>query len=371
MADTLGLIISPCDASEKLYRFYQAAQRRDKDVADLRLQLLGLQEKAVLVRVALEREGLRTEDQHKVIQALQGCENEVGRIQEGLTKFPQKTSVKGKTPTRAKLWFQGLSQKAQWPFQRSTIVNFLEDVRTCHSVVDESLKLLQLKVGVRTIEELRALDDKLTNNLITSEAAFRDLRSGIESAFERITEELAKQRQQQVQQRKVVLDRITVEEIDKLLPDPDFQKRRSEVSESHDGTYDLFAKDVQEYPQAANLLSFLQTGTGAFWISGEAASGKIHAHETSFSSQTVRRSASVGVGGRQRHHDSSPLLLDSRIRQPEVAVCIVASVIVLHPERRNVPVQSCPRSRTPERGDLFRMENSRPLVLPLRGGQKE
>jgi hypothetical protein len=42
MADTLGLIISPCDASEKLYRFYQAAQRRDKDIADLRLQLIGL-----------------------------------------------------------------------------------------------------------------------------------------------------------------------------------------------------------------------------------------------------------------------------------------------------------------------------------------
>jgi hypothetical protein len=75
-----------------------------------------------------------------------------------------------------------------------------------------------------------------------------DLRSGIESAFERITEELAKQRQQQVQQRKVISDRITVEEIDRLLPDPDFQKRQSEVSESHDGTYDLFAKDVQEYP---------------------------------------------------------------------------------------------------------------------------
>lgn len=54
MADVFGLVISICDASEKIYDFYQAAKKRDNDISELRLQLLGLQEKAVLVRVALE-----------------------------------------------------------------------------------------------------------------------------------------------------------------------------------------------------------------------------------------------------------------------------------------------------------------------------
>lgn len=270
-------MISICDASAKLYHLYQVAKKRDNDIANLRLELLQLQEKSILVRVALEREGLRTEDQHKVRQALEGCEKEVKRIQDGLAKFPQRTPGKGKPPTRVKLWLRGLSQKAQWPFQRSTIVDFLEDVRTCHSAVDESLKLLQLKVGMRTIEELRALDDKVTNNLITSDTAFSDLKSCIENAFQQFSEQLARQEQelsQVSQQTKLNSNNITAEEIKRLLLDPDFQKRQSQVSESHDKTYDFFTKDVQQYPQAANLLNFLQTGTGVFWIPGEAASGK-------------------------------------------------------------------------------------------------
>lgn len=217
---------------------------------------------------------MRTEDQHKVKQALEKCDQEVKRLQDGLARFPPKSAITGKTLTRVKFRLQGVSQNAKWPFQRSTILAFLEDVKACHTAVDDSIKLLHLSVSVRTIEELRTLDDKVTENIITFEGALRDLRSGIEAAFQQVSEQLANYEQRLSQQTEVITNRITDQVLDKLLLDPDFQKRQKEISESDDRTYDFFTKSVQEYPQATSLLRFLQTGTGVFWISGEAASGK-------------------------------------------------------------------------------------------------
>lgn len=274
MADAIGLVISICELSAQLYKFYKDAKGRDDDISALRLQLLGLQEKSMLVRLALRRDGLQSEDQSQAERAVERCESEVKRMKERVDKLPDKSPVEGKPMTKAKLFFKGVFQNAKWPFQKSTIMAFSDDIRMCHSNLDDAIKLLQLNVSIRTIEELRALDDNVTRHMITSEAALADLKSGIEAGLQQVLQQLAKQRQELSRQAEIISNTITDEEVKKLLLDPDFQRRQGEIPVTNDKTYDLFRDDVQDYPQAAGLSKFLQTGTGIFWISGQAATGK-------------------------------------------------------------------------------------------------
>lgn len=260
MGDALGLILSIYDASEKLYHFYQVAKDRDNDIANLRVRLLELQEKCVLVKMALERDGMQMEDQSEVKQALKRCDQQVERIEDRLRDFPSESSDSSKFSMKLKSWFLGVSRKARWPFQRSTIVAFSADVTACHSAVDEAIKLLHLNVSGRTIKELRELDRKITNSIITSDKAMEGFRSDVEDAVRQVSEQVAKQN-------KLMSDRTSDEEVDRLLDslrDPDFQRRQGAIVDSHDKTYDFFTAGAQEFPQAVNLLRFLETGTSIF-----------------------------------------------------------------------------------------------------------
>lgn len=167
------------------------------------------------------------------------------------------TSGSGKNLKRFKSWLRGASQKAKWLSQKSTMVALSENMEACNEAVEEAINLLQLKLGVRTVEELRSIVKSVTDNATALEAVMETLGSKITQALS--------------QQTRMLTDTIAEKEVDKLLDklcDPDFRKRQQNITDSRDETYDFFSDGAQEYSQAAKLLKFLKTGTGPFWISG-------------------------------------------------------------------------------------------------------
>lgn len=270
MADPVGLVSLIYQLSKDLYEYYQIAKDRDSDISELRARALELQEKAVLVKKALKREGLQTEDKANVEKALRRCEGAAQKLKDRVQEFPPKSQPTGKTASKLKSWFNNAIHKVEWPFQKPTIAAFTTQAKVCESALTSAIALLDLNVGVTSIEDLRRLDKRVVDNSVSAENAMKDLRCGIENQFQRLSEELSKQT-------KMLADSIAAEEAEKFLNslrDPDFESRQMQIVESHDKTYELFNNGAQDYPQAAELLDFLKLGTGIFWITGEAASGK-------------------------------------------------------------------------------------------------
>lgn len=148
----------------------------------------------------------------------------------------------------------------------------VKHLNTCQSALDGALSILHLNVAVSHIESLRKLDKAIIDGTTNLQQALQDMKTSTDQQLHLALEQLA-------QQHKLILDeqtRVKAKELVETLRYPELESRGRHIdNESPNTDYAwLFTSESWGIPQVLDLVRFLHSGAGLFWISGEAASGK-------------------------------------------------------------------------------------------------
>lgn len=238
------------DVSKDLYSFYQKAKGREDDIKEIRAQLLWMGETSALVQEVLQRDGLAAENRSKVEDNMRRCEPAVAELQATVEKLKTEAQSSKGASARLQAWIVKLGLRTAWPFKKDTILAFAEYVKTCHSALDAAISLLHLNVSVSHIEELRKMDKLII-----------DGKKSLEDAFNKLLLE---------QQ-----DQWKAQEIIRNLRYTELESRELQITELDDDSYAwIFTPEGQDIVEVQTLVRFVNVGSGLFWVSGEAASGK-------------------------------------------------------------------------------------------------
>lgn len=242
--DPIGLISLLYEVSKDLYNFYQVAKDRDNDVTELRAQMLGLQQKSVLLSKALSRKGLQAEDKTEAEGAILECKNAAEKLREALEelKLAIKTMERGSI-SKFRRFLQDVFHEVRWPFEKPALDALSRDMRTCHLALDRAIALLHLNVSVTTIEELRRLDQRVVENTITPGDALSKVGSNVENAFKTFLAGLAQHAEELARQANALKEQAE-EQAQKALAD--IGDCQSHVVESSVQTFGFVLQKAQE-----------------------------------------------------------------------------------------------------------------------------
>lgn len=158
------------ETTRDLYEYYRAWKHCDRDVEELRVQLLWLHDAFRVVRHLLEKPGLSQDATSLVYSALEDCDGAASELSELLEKVkksgPAKTLVE-------KLKVQG--RKACYPFRKRTIAETSEVVDTCRHALNLAVDLLHLDLSNQMERKLQLIDEKLTGGFDTIDDALQFL----------------------------------------------------------------------------------------------------------------------------------------------------------------------------------------------------
>lgn len=153
-----------------LYEYYRAWKHCDKDVEELRIQLLWLHDAFRVIRGLLQNSKQSKDANNLVCTALEDCKDAATELSDVLEK------VKKAGPCRSlldKLKAQG--RKAYYPFRKSTIVAISENLETFREALHLAVDLLHLDLSTQMEERLQLIDEKLTNGFDSIDEALRVL----------------------------------------------------------------------------------------------------------------------------------------------------------------------------------------------------
>lgn len=264
--------------SKDLYLFYQKANRREDDIKDIRTQLLWMVEKSVLVQELLQREGVTAEDTSKIESNLQICQNAVKELTSAVAKLKtlDQSGTSGAANLKPRLIKLGV--RTAWPLKRKTIVDLGGYVRTCHDALDSAMSLLHMNISASNIEKVRDLDKTIMSGKTSLENALDTARSLFKDELQIISRQLVQQSQVLAHQAKLLVSEQEIQRTQRVLDSLKYdgmEDREHQIEDSKDITYVwIFTHEAKNLPEVQNLVNFLNTGSGLFWISGEAASGK-------------------------------------------------------------------------------------------------
>lgn len=166
----LAIVSLVFDASEELYDYYRAWKNCDKDVEELRLQLLWLHSAFRVVREILRKPGLSLDGSKLVYNALEQCNDAANELRNILDQVRKQGAPQS---ALEKLKAQG--RKACYPFRKSTVLGIAENVETCQDALHLAADLLNLDTTMQNHQQLQALDEKLTNGIVTIDLALQPL----------------------------------------------------------------------------------------------------------------------------------------------------------------------------------------------------
>jgi hypothetical protein len=266
--DSVGVVSLVIDVSKDLYTYYRAIRDCDTDIKELRTQLLLLHETASSLTRALSRDGLSAEDKSQVDLAFTKCEDAAKELESALERI----KIDGVPAATALAKMKAVGKKAAYPFRKSTIEDLAEDVNSCQDALHIAMSVLQLNIGVTTVEQLQELDDKLVASRTAIESGLRDLGLAHDAAKDEIVKHLLQNRkmlEEEGNRRKAMA-------IVESLMYPQMNDREWQIHAADDSTLgDLFiGEESKRHPQTISLLSFLEGDSGLFWIQGKPASGK-------------------------------------------------------------------------------------------------
>jgi hypothetical protein len=273
--DSVGVISLVIDVSKDLYTYYRAVRDCDKDIKELRTQLLLLHHTASSLTAALKRDGLSTEDKSQVDLAFTKCEDAAKELKSALERI----KIDGVPATTALEKVKAVGRKAAYPFRKSTIEDLAEDVKSCQDALQVAVAVLQLNVGATTVEQIAKLDEKLVAGTTTIESGLKDALVAIDTGKVEIVEHLLQSQKILLQDRKMLEEegnRKKAMTIVDSLKYPEMTDRAWQIHAADDSTLgDLFtSEESKHHHQVISLLKFLEGGSGLFWIQGKPASGK-------------------------------------------------------------------------------------------------
>ncbi|KAI6909237.1 hypothetical protein KC355_g18521, partial [Hortaea werneckii] len=251
--DALGAVSLAWEVSKDLYAFYRAVKNCDSDVAELCAQICDLRSLSAAVTGILKRHrGLGIGPEHQVLvnSALADCENAAKALRAVLERL----QVDGLSTKNAVAKLKVLGRRLLYPFQTETIAQLSRDVRE----MDERL--------VRT-------DEKLAGNFARLERGLLDLNSFDRKNWRFDDVLVLLDRQAEIGRSEA--DERRARAIVDTLAHPHLRRRWEDVSNAPQLTFAwLLDPEVPKSKQTNDLLSFLNTDHGLFWIRGRPASGK-------------------------------------------------------------------------------------------------
>jgi hypothetical protein len=266
------------DVSKDLYAYYQKAKGRDVDLKDIRAQLLWMSEKSVLIQEVLQRNGTKAEDKSNIEQNLRKCNDAVAELQNATAKLKTVGQNRRKTFAKMKSRLEALGLKTAWPLKKETIAALAGYARTCHSALDSSVSLLHLNISVSQIEKMQDLDRAIMGGETSMDAALQDMRTVFQRHLAEISMRLAEQSEQIAEQTELLTRERDEEQAQKIVKSLKFDgmnNRVQQITDAKDETYAwLFTPEAKGIAEAQQLVQFLNTGCGLFWIYGDPASGK-------------------------------------------------------------------------------------------------
>jgi hypothetical protein len=266
--DPVGVIGLVIDVSKDLYAYYRAVSDCDSDIKELRTQLLLLHHTAASLTTALNRDGLGAEDKSQVDVASTKCEDAAGELKFTLKRI----RIDGVQPQTSLEKMKAAGRKAVYPFKKSTIAGLAEDVESCQDALQVAISVLQLNVGATTVEQLAKIDERLVASTAAMESGLHDLVLACDTSKDEIVQHLLQNRkmlEEEGNRRKAMA-------VAESLKYPQMTDREWQISAADDSSLGgLFVGDESErHPQIMSLLTFLEEGSGLFWIQGKPASGK-------------------------------------------------------------------------------------------------
>ncbi|KAM0699420.1 hypothetical protein Q7P36_001468 [Cladosporium allicinum] len=273
--DSVGVISLVIDVSKDLYTYYRAIRDCDTDIKELRTQLLLLHHTAGSLTAALSRDGLSTQDKSQVNLAFTKCEDAAKELKAALERI----KIDGVPATTALEKMKAVGKKAAYPFRKSTIEDLAEDVESCQGALQVAVAVLQLNIGATTVEQLAKLDEKLVAGTTALESALKDLALAHDTGKVEIVEHLLQNQKIILQNRRMLEEegnRRKAMAIVESLKYPQMNDRERQIHAADDSTLgDLFiGEEFKNHRQTMSLLTFLEKGSGLFWIQGKPASGK-------------------------------------------------------------------------------------------------
>ena len=273
--DSVGVISLVIDVSKDLYTYYRAVRDCDTDIKELRTHLLLLHHTASSLTAALKRDGLSTEDKSQVDLASTKCEDAAKELKSALERI----KIDGVPAPTTLEKMKAVGRKAAYPFRKSTIKDLVEDVKSCQDALQVAVAVLQLNVGTTTVEQIAKLDEKLVAGTTTIESGLKDVLVAIDTGKVEIVEHLLQSQKVLLQNRKLLEEegnRKKAMAIVDSLKYPEMTDRAWQIHAADDSTLgDLFTNDESKHhSQVMSLLTFLEGGSGLFWIQGKPASGK-------------------------------------------------------------------------------------------------
>ncbi|KAI7240000.1 hypothetical protein KC330_g1521 [Hortaea werneckii] len=251
--DALGAVSLAWEVSKDLYAFYRALKNCDTDIQELRAQICDLRSLSAAVTGIIKRHrGLGIGPEHQVLvnSALADCENAAKALRAVLERL----QVDGLSTKNAVAKLKILGRRLLYPFQTETIAQLSRDVREMD-------------------ERLVRMDEKLAGNFARLERGLLDLNSSDLKGWRFDDVLVLLDRQAEIGRSEA--DERRARAIVDTLAHPHLRRRWEDVSNAPQSTFAwLLDPEVPKSRQTNDLLSYLNTKHGLFWIRGRPASGK-------------------------------------------------------------------------------------------------
>ncbi|KAI7196684.1 hypothetical protein KC316_g4818 [Hortaea werneckii] len=277
--DALGAVSLAWEVSKDLWAFYRALKNCDTDICELRAQISDLRFLSAAVTGILKRHrSLDVSPRHEdlVRSALADCGNAAKALEAVLVRI-QVDELSSKNAV-AKL--KVLGRRLVYPFQTETIAQLARDVSRCRGALHVVISLLDTDVTTSTMEQVRemderlvSMDEKLAGNFARLERGLLDLNSSDLKGWRFDDVLVLLDRQAEIGRSEA--DERRARAIVDTLAHPHLRRRWEDVSNAPQSTFAwLLDPEVPKSRQTNDLLSYLNTKHGLFWIRGRPASGK-------------------------------------------------------------------------------------------------
>lgn len=277
--DALGAVSLAWEVSKDLYAFYRALKNCDTDIQELRAQICDLRSLSAAVSSILKRHrSLDIVPEHEVLvdSALADCENAA----QALKAVSDRLTVDGISSRNAVSKLKVLGRRMLYPFQTETIAQLTRDVSRCRGALHVVISLLDTNVTTSTMEEVRAMDErlvrmdeKLAGNFARLERGLLDLNSPDRKNWRFDDVLVLLDRQAEIGRSEA--DERRARAIVETLAHPHLRRRWEDVPNAPQSTFAwLLDPVIPKSTQTSGLLSFLNSEHGLFWIRGRPASGK-------------------------------------------------------------------------------------------------
>ncbi|KAK5127293.1 hypothetical protein LTR08_004442 [Meristemomyces frigidus] len=154
----LGVVSLVYDVTKDLYSYYRTWKDCDRDVQELRVQLLWLHEAFKVVRDTMRKPSLSTSARELVYSAVRNSNDAANELRDILERVKSQASPQ---TALEKLKVQG--RRACYPFRKSTVAAIAEQVECCRDALHLAVDLLSLDVTASMAQKLQTLDQKLTD----------------------------------------------------------------------------------------------------------------------------------------------------------------------------------------------------------------